>query len=321
MRSVISGTVATVVLCVLTMPVWAQRPSTTRRAAPAGAEAKTASDADRNTAEGPLRAVAVAYAKAYNAHDAKAIAGMFTPDAQIVDEAGDAIQGRDAIEQVFAEVFREFPEACTSIAIKSIRFLNPNLAVEDGTASVVLVPGEPSEASDYTVAHVKQDGKWLMVSAHDLSSEGAPASEHLKQLGWLIGEWVDESPESLIITDYRWDENHNFVLSDFSIKVAGRPVMSGSQRIGWDPLAKVIRSWIFDSEGGFAEGVYSRDGDRWIIKVTGVTRDGQPASATNVITRASKDRLTWQSRDRMIGGEPGADIGEVTVVRTPPKPM
>ena len=100
-------------------------------------------------------------------------------------------------------------------------------------------------------------------------------SEHLKQLAWLIGEWIDESPESLVTTSYRWDDNHTFMLSDFEVKVAGRPVMSGTQRIGWDPLAKTIRSWVFDSEGGFAEGVYSHAGNRWIVKLTGVTQRRQ----------------------------------------------
>ena len=110
----------------------------------------------------------------------------------------------------------------------------------------------------------------------------------------------------MIVTSYRWTDNKNFILGEFNIQVAGRPVMSGSQRIGWDPLAKVIRSWVFDSEGGFAEGVYSQDGDRWIVKLTGVTRDGEPATATNVITLLGKDRMTWQSRDRIVGGRGNA---------------
>ncbi|HEX3727048.1 MAG TPA: DUF4440 domain-containing protein, partial [Pirellulales bacterium] len=110
------------------------------------------------------------------------------------------------------------------------------------------------------------------------------------------------------------------LLSEFTIQVAGHAVMKGSQRIGWDPLAKMLRSWVFDSEGGFSGGVYTRDGDRWIIKMTGVTHDGKPASATNVITRVDKDRMMWQSRDRMVGDEAMSDIDEVPVVRKPPKP-
>ena len=66
----------------------------------------------------------------------------------------------------------------------------------------------------------------------------------------------------------------------------GRPAMTGSQRIGWDPLAKKIHSWVFDSEGGLAEGVWTRDGNRWIVKLSGVTRDGKPAPLLSTDTWA-----------------------------------
>jgi hypothetical protein len=101
--------------------------------------------------------------------------------------------------------------------------------------------------------------------------------------------------------------------------VAGRPAMSATQRIGWDPLAKILRTWVFDSEGGFSEGVYSQDGDQWIVKMTGVTHDGKLHSSTNVTTIVNKDRRTWESRDRMIAGETQPDIEETTIVRKPPK--
>ena len=53
----------------------------------------------------------------------------------------------------------------------------------------------------------------------------------------MIGEWVDESPEALIMTSYRWTGNQCYILSEFKVQVGGRPVMTGTQRIGWDPLA------------------------------------------------------------------------------------
>jgi hypothetical protein len=187
-------------------------------------------------------------------------------------------------------------------------------------ASVVLEPGSPAEDNRYTAFYVKQDGKWQLASARDLPEADAAPAEKLAPLAGLIGDWIDESPDSLIATSYRWTDNQCFILGEFDIHVAGRPVMNGSQRIGWDPLAKVIRSWVFDSEGGFAEGVYSQDGDRWIVKLNGVTREGEPASATNVITFISKDRMSWQSRDRTVGDRATPDTDEVVVVRPPPKP-
>ena len=122
------------------------------------------------------------------------------------------------------------------------------------------------------------------------------------------------------MTSYRWTDNQCYILSEFKVQIGGRPVMTGSQRIGWDPLAKKIRSWVFDSEGGFGEGLWTREGNQWIVKMTGVTRDGKIASATNIITKVSKDRMTWQSRDRIVGGEKMPDIKEIPITRKPPLP-
>ena len=95
--------------------------------------------------------------------------------------------------------------------------------------------------------------------------------------------------------------------------------MRVSQRIGWDPVANCIRSWVFDSEGGFGQSVWTRDGDTWIIKATGVRPDGKTGSATNLLVRAGKDAYVWRSTDRIVGDEVRAPI-EVKVVRKPPQP-
>lgn len=55
--------------------------------------------------------------------------------------------------------------------------------------------------------------------------------------------------------------------------------------------------------------------------MTGVTHDGKSATATNVLTRTAKDRMTWQSRDRVVGGEVMPNVGPFAIVRKPPKPQ
>ena len=96
--------------------------------------------------------------------------------------------------------------------------------------------------------------------------------------------------------------------------------MTGSQRIGWDPLKKTIRSWVFDSEGGFADGLWSREGNKWTIKLTGVTRNGKSSSATHTIAPVGKDRMILHTFDRVIGGEKMPDGEKIPVVRRPPMP-
>ena len=268
--------------------------------------------------EKAIRLAVDSFAKAYNAGDAKTLASLFMADGEIVDEAGVSSQGQTAIERTFASIFKRNPKSQIKITIKSIRFVGPATAMEDGTTTVTHASGSEQQ-NRYTVVHVKQDGHWRMASARDLPDD-ATAENELKQLGWLIGQWVDESPAAMTITSYRWADNRQTILCDFQIQVGGRPAMTGTHRISWDPVAKKLHSWIFDSEGGFVEGLWTRNGNQWLLKMTGTTRDGKPASSTNVITRTAKDRMTWQSRDRVIGDEVRPNIEEVQIVRKPPQP-
>src|SRR5262249_32323575 len=106
----------------------------------------------------------------------------------------------------------------------------------------------------------------------------------------------------------------------YSIQIVGEPNRSGTQWIGWDPQAKQIRSWVFDSDGDFGEGRWTRSGNAWIVKASGVTGDGLTTSSTQVIEPINKDSLKLQSTDRIIGTEQLPDIEEAVMVRKPPPP-
>jgi uncharacterized protein (TIGR02246 family) len=329
MRSIL--TLAAVALALVAMAVAQGPQKSVSGSAPGASPAKPEAASPATAAAAPVaarpqdekavRLAAEAFATAYNAGDAKAIAALFVADGEIVSEEGESTQGREGIEQVFAGIFKEHPRAHIDLASGSIRFIGPDTAVEDGVATATYEPDEPAQRSPYSVVYALQDGKWLTASSRDLPDETPTPEEQLKQLQWLIGEWLDESPEALVTTSYRWTDNGCYILSEFKVQTGGRPVMTGTQRIGWDPLAKNIRSWVFDSEGGFGEGTWTREGNQWTVKMTGVTRDGKIASATNLITQVSKHRMTWQSRDRIVGGEKTPDIAEIPITRQPPSPM
>lgn len=286
-----------------------------KKDAPAGAASTQADD------ETSIRANVVAFEKAYNNHDPKAIAALFAPEAQIIDEDDNTVQGREAIEQVFARVFGDEPNSTIEVTIQSIRMVGTALAVETGSTKTIHAAGGTPEYGHYTVLHVKtRDGKWLMALARDTEGDNPSSHEQLMQLEWLIGDWIDESPDSLVKTSFRWADNQNFILGEFTIHIAGRPAMSGTQRIGWDPFAKRFRSWVFDSQGGFAEGMWTRAGDRWIVKTQGISHEGEPGSGTNVYTRISRDRFMIASHDRVVGKELVPDVEGIVVVRVPPAP-
>jgi uncharacterized protein (TIGR02246 family) len=273
------------------------------------------------TEEQAIRLLGDGFVKAYNAGDAKGVAALFAADGEIVNEAGESVHGQPSIEQVFGEIFQAHPKAKMTVSNLTGRLLNPTTAVEDGTSTVTLPSGQTIEQNRYMVVYLKQNGTWRMATARDLPNPQASAAEKIKELEWLIGDWVDESPGTLISTSYSWADDGRSILGQFRIQVGGQPAMTGEQRIAWDPQAKKIHSWVHDSEGGFAEGLWTRDGDRWLMKMTGASHDGRMASSTNVINHVAKDRMTWQSRDRVIGDEIMPDIEPVVTVRKAPKPQ
>jgi uncharacterized protein (TIGR02246 family) len=286
----------------------------------AGNVKAASSEPSRTDDENAIRLNANAFAKAANAHNAKAMAALFVAGGELVNEEGNVVQGREAIERTFAAIFRAHPKMRLDVAVQSVRFLTPSLAVEEGTSTITNVSGEGVEHNRYTVVHVKQDGRWQMASARDLPDEENSGSDELANLAWMIGDWVDESPDAVVMTSYRWEAGRKAIVSEFKIQVGGRPAMTGTQRIGWDPATKKLHSWLFDSEGGYAEGVWTRNGNQWIVKMTGTRRDGSVASATNVTTRVTKDRTTWESRDRLVGDEVLPNIDKIFIVRKPPQP-
>jgi uncharacterized protein (TIGR02246 family) len=282
----------------------------------ASAAAASAQQQDEKT----IRSMAESFVKAYNTKDAKAISAMFVPTGEIVNQDGKSIQGQEPIQRDFAHIFQAQPKSQIKVSVKSIRLLSPTLAVEDGTSTVTDQAGTTVEHNLYTVFYTKQDGQWRMASARDLPDTASSAVEEIKQLDWLIGQWVDESPDKYVETSYRWSDDHLSIVSEYKVQMPGLPAMAGTQRISWDPLANKIHSWSYDSQGGFGEGLWTRNGNQWIVKMSGESEEGKIASSTNIITRVSKDRTTWQSRDRVLGEEWMKDIEEIPVVRKAPSP-
>ena len=87
------------------------------------------------------------------------------------------------------------------------------------------------------------------------------------------------------------------------------------QVIGWDAAAKTIRSWTFDSEGGYAVATWTFKKDRWYVSNSGVLADGRKASMTNVIKPVDANSFTWQTIERTAGGELLPNVPEVLIVR------
>lgn len=270
--------------------------------------------------EDQIRKGVVAFVEQYNAHKADAVTALFAADARMVFADGTEVNGRDEIKQSFEVAFKENPKTAVSVVVDSIRFLTPDVAVEEGSTTM-FPDGETLTSRDrYTVLHLKRDGRWQMQSVRIVEEESLSSYGELAPLEWLVGEWIDEGREEDVHTTFRWDENKSFLLEEFKVVSRGEVLLKGSQRIGWDPQAKQVRSWLFDSSGGFGESAWTPAGDDWICKARGVRPDGTSASATRRLTRVAQDRVIWTSTDRLLGDEELPNLA-VTMVRKPPQPQ
>lgn len=271
--------------------------------------------------EQAIRQRAVDYVTAFDKGDAALLAKLFTTDAEYIDEEGTVVQGRSAIQKVFEEDFADQPGFKLELDVETVRLLSPGVAIEDGAATVTAAEGTILSYTNYNAVMVKIDGQWLLASVR----EHAPKDrrEHraqLQQLSWLLGDWVDLSPTSEVNFSCRPSDDGNFFIRTFTVHMAGEPQFQGTQWIGWDPLTKHLRSWTFDSEGGFSTGVWYHNGKVWQMKSTGVTADGEQASSTAVYTLQSHHVMKWQMVDQEVGGFAVPDGEIITVVARPPLP-
>lgn len=140
---------------------------------------------------------------------------------------------------------------------------------------------------------------------------------HLKPLAWLIGTWedVDEADGVRIETVNDWETSRNFIIQDFKVQRGDQEEMSGQQIIGWDPHLKVLRSWIFDTDGGFAEGLWHQNEGNWVLEVIATLPDGRRGSATYLFSKITPDSYTWEANDRQVGDDILEDIEPIEIKR------
>lgn len=272
--------------------------------------------ADRAEDEATLRKNIDSYVAAYNRQDAKAISEHWLPEAVYVDPDTDVqVVGRANIGKHFASIFAKSKGDKMSVQVDSIRFVSPHVALEQGTCTVIGIDKTPSR-STYSAVHIKRDGKWLLDRVTE-EEEPVVTSHHeqLKVLDWIIGTWVNSDERVTAETSCQWSKNQNFIVRTFTISKGDQIERSGLQIIGWDPASKQIRSWGFNSDGGFGEGLWTKKGDRWHIQSKDVTPDGKTMTATNLLQRVNNDTFTVQSVDRQLSGNILPNIDEVVLTR------
>jgi uncharacterized protein (TIGR02246 family) len=265
--------------------------------------------------EAAIRQAVASYCAAVNCGDAKAVADHWAEDGEYLTPDGHRIVGRERLEETFAKMFASGEAPQVAVADVRISMLTPEVAVEEGTATLVYAGGPP-EQTTYVAIHVKKDDHWRLSRIRETALPSPPSHyEQLKDLAWIIGEWVDEDENSAVEFNCKWTKNNNFITRSFRASVDGQIEMEGTQVIGYDAAQGVIRSWLFDSDGGFAEGTWTRVGEAWSIRSTHTLPDGRKASSVNLLTPIDADTAAWESSGREVDGEMLPNIPAVKLVR------
>lgn len=263
--------------------------------------------------------VSAALMAAFNRGNARDVAALCAPNAELTDDAGNVYKGHKEIEAILRAFFEKFPGAQMRQKIKSSRLLAPSLAIQEGEQTIVTKDGKEKSDNEITAVLVRLESGWAYATLQQRPMDDEPSlHDRLEPLSWLVGDWVDEDPNANVVISCRWSEDKNFLMVKYETNIAGRAGIKSTQRIGWDPLTDRVRSWVFDSDGGYGEGHWTQVDKSWIIKSTAVMPDGDTGSATIVIEPTGRDKFVLKGFDRILGDGTLPDF-QVPIVRKPPQ--
>lgn len=258
------------------------------------------------------------YVTAFNAEDLAAIESMWADDAVYVDHAlGERTEGRSAILSDIEAVFAGPDQLKLSGTVESVRLVLENVANVAGTVSLANNDGDMTTTS-FSALLVMKDNAWQIHSMEEFAIQPpASAADALAELDWLIGSWVDATGQSPVRANVRASIGGAFLVRTFQTEEADGTEMRSTQVIGYDPRSMQIRSWTFNADGSFGDGIWTRAGNDWLVKSTQTLADGSAASGTYVMKPQNEEAFTVQLIGSEIEGEPQPASAVMTVKRAP----
>ena len=165
-------------------------------------------------------------------------------------------------------------------------------------------------------ANPTKDAKAAPVSPKEEQPPAANPAQ-VASLGVFVGEWSGEINKISVHISAKWDANKKFLHRDITM-TSGKATLGGTQIVGWDPITQQISSWMFSDDGSYAEGVWSLEGNLWMVLATRVLPDRKISQSTQVYKFPDKNTLVWKSIGGSIDGQPAEDF-EVTLKRNATK--
>ena len=256
------------------------------------------------------------FIEAVNKGDAQALSSFWTQDAQFTNPTtGEVLKGKEEIAQYLQQREQEILERHLQFSFKPVNTTFPasDKAVVEGIVEIT-DKGVLIQRNARKVELVKQQGEWYINNVREIEvAPPPPVFSNLKDLEWMIGTWKDKDQDVTITSTVKWDKFKNFIIQNFKMDVYGVEAMEGIQIIGWDPVDETIRSWVYDSDGGFGEGTWSKKDKDWSVAMDYVLSDGNEGKATNIYSNINGKSYSYSSVDRSINDEALDNINPVTV--------
>ena len=244
------------------------------------------------------------------------MAGFWTEEGVHIDnESGQRTEGREAVRTDIAAAFRDRPGTKLFGRVLELRFIKPDVVSIEGEVTVSSPGMEPNKLT-FSAVLVSKNNKWMIHTIEETPvAVPATSQDALQELEWLVGRWVDESDEARVDTVFRWTTGRAFLLRSYSMETTAGDLQQGTQVIGWDPRSQEIRSWSFNSDGSFGDGIWSKNGDQWLVKSSQTLPEGRAASGTFVLKQVDDNSMTMQLIGLEVEGEPRPASEVATIVR------
>ncbi len=253
--------------------------------------------------------------EAFNSKNAEALAPLLAPDALFVNfTTGEIATGPKEIQSYFSKQFPLIKNL--QILSKGVRIKSATIAIEKGAAKLA-EGGKDSKHLIWKAEYGKNDGTWQLQKLSIVILQ-APHTNYnqLKELSWLLGRWASNDADGISVQlRCKWDNNKNFLLQRFSMKILDERQVSGLQIIGWNPANKQICSWTYDSEGGIGKSTWHKRGSSWYAKTLYILPDGQKASVTHVYKMINDTTYLFSAENREIDGKVLPNVGPYKIVK------
>jgi len=249
-----------------------------------------------------VRAAAKSFLTAAARGDEATLQRMWTPDGDFIGANGKKLAAGELNRKLAAAASKDTSPTFDGMADASVRLLTSEVAIVDGLVDRVSDGGGGVLTRKYSAVWVNNNGAWLLSSLRTTATDASAPNSHLKPLEWLLGEWVAKHDDSAIIVSTDWCDDGHFILREFAIARENGETISGTQRIGWDPITKQIKSWTFDSQGGIGQEQWRQESNRWVVESADVTADGKNAKTSTAYIPADSGRFTWEVTSADVDG-------------------